>query len=143
MANRISAIREITRNEVSSATNATYRLITHFSDWTKPKVAVAFLKLRKFLSQKRKEIKASLDSSGKLPSSKTMEKELQKLKFSTITWNLTLEDLTEAETAIVAFSQQQQFGKEIAALLSISVLKVKRDSKLYKLDLSLSFKMVF
>lgn len=80
------------------------RLITHFSDWTTLKVAVAcFLKLKKFpiqQSQTRKEIKASLDSLGVLPSSKKMEKELQKLTFSTITQNLTLEDLTEAETAI-------------------------------------------
>lgn len=47
--------------------NATHRLITHFSDWTKLKVAVAWLlKLKKVLrqrSQKRKEIQASVDSS--------------------------------------------------------------------------------
>jgi len=125
-------------NEVSSATNATHRLIVHFSDWLKLKVAVAwFLKLKKVLrqrSQRRKEIKTSLDSLGVLPSSKKLENELQTLTFSTTTRNLTLEDLIEAESAIVAFSQQQQFGKEIAALSASSELRVKRDSKLYKLD---------
>ncbi len=48
--------------------------------------------------------------------------------------NLTLEDLNEAEAAIVAFSQRQQFRKEIDALSSSPVSKIKRDIKLYKLD---------
>ncbi len=48
--------------------------------------------------------------------------------------NLTLEDLNETEAAIVAFSQWQPFRKEIDALSSSPVSKIKRDSKLYKLD---------
>lgn len=78
-----------------SARNATHRLITCFSDWTKLKVAVSWLlKLKKVLKQqsrKRKEIKVYYDSSGVLISSKKPEKVLKKVTGSVIIPHLTLE----------------------------------------------------
>lgn len=46
---------------------------------------------------------------------------------------MSADDLIEAETAIVRFSQQERFHKEIAALTS-GRSKVKRESHIYKLD---------
>lgn len=109
--------RELTINAVivDDTPSATHQLIMYFSDWRKLKRSVAWiLKIRKTLlerSQTRKQ--------------RTQEKLIGNAF-------LTPDDLSEAETSILRFTQQETFHDEIA-VLSSGKCEVK-ESILYKLD---------
>lgn len=108
--------------------NATQRLMTHFSDWTKLQLAVAwYLKLKetlKGLVQKRK-----LGENKVITRSKTKDMPDYPLSGQ----QMSLEDLEKAEIAIVQFTQSQFFPSEIE-MLTTKTPEIKRKSVLYKLD---------
>lgn len=62
-----------------------------------------------------------------------VQKEMQTFRNSLGDQKVLLEDLTEAETAIISFCQQERFPEEIAALNS-SNPEIPRSSNIYKLD---------
>ena len=69
------------------------------------------------LSQKRKQL-ISLLTSGDSGQSTDVKVEMQKFKATFGDQRLSLDDLSEAETSIVRFSQLERFPDEIAALSS-------------------------
>ncbi|XP_073671982.1 uncharacterized protein [Paramisgurnus dabryanus] len=86
--------------------NATSQLITHFSDWQRLKVAVAWLiKLKETLfklKEKRKELeRANTSGAARLD----VQKEMQAFATSLGNQKVALEDLLKAETSIIAFCQ--------------------------------------
>lgn len=70
--------------------------------------------------------KAQLDA-------KAVEQEMKQWKTAFSGQGLTVEDVKEAETAIICFTQQETFQSEIETLMSGGV-GVKKDSTVYKLD---------
>lgn len=129
---------ELKRNPIINVTlintNATSQLISFFSDWQRLKVAVAWiLKLKRALSKlckKRKELQfASANGTQVL----NVTKEMQAFKDSLGNQKLSLKNLAEAETAIVAFCQQERFPDEIAALTSKNPV-IPRSSSIYRMD---------
>lgn len=118
---------------LQGTSNSTNYFITYFSEWKRLKVAVAWmLKLRKVLDKlrlKRKELLA-LDCNV---TKSTLDGQMKLFKSTQGGQSLSLEDLCEAEMAIVRFSQQQQFQDEIEQLKSGSN-GVKMNSRLYRLD---------
>lgn len=117
--------REVLVNAVSvtDSSDSTTRLIAHFSDWKRLRVAVAwFLKYKRMLqerSHKRKESKTSYVGMQSVPVHERC--------------TLSIEDISEAELAIIRFCQQQRFSEEIATL-SAGKGTVSKQSPLYKLD---------
>ncbi|XP_030646367.1 uncharacterized protein LOC115826628 [Chanos chanos] len=105
--------------------NATDKLMTHYSSWTKLKRAVAwFLKLKDLLKElkaKRKERNTLNEESGMSQFKKTFKGT-----------HLTCEDLTKAETEIVKYCQKQRFIKDLVMLKEHQ--RVKKSSSLYKLN---------
>lgn len=95
--------------------NASNCLITHFSDWKKLKVAVAWMlkvkKLLKLICLKRKEL--LLLERNCSASKSDIDLQMKSFKATLGGQFLSLEDLFEAEIAIVRFSQQQEFRDEI------------------------------
>lgn len=124
---------------VRNALNPTDSLINYFSSWRDLKTAVAWLLKVKTtllkLSQKRKEIQAAVSSSQNDPSKlkEKVEKEIQVFKTTLHGQCLCLEDLIQAEKAVIFFSQRQRFKEEFA-VLEAGKTHVKRSSHLYKLD---------
>ncbi len=127
------AVNAVVTEEVSSAT---HKLITHFSRWKRLKSAVGWiLKLKEILlalSKKRKEL-ITANTSGDGRHLADADLEMQKLKARFGEQRLSVDDLHEAETSIVRFSQWERFHNEIVALAS-GKSKVKRESTIYKLD---------
>ncbi|KAI2646661.1 NEDD4 family-interacting protein 2 [Labeo rohita] len=129
---------ELKRNPIINATiintNATSQLISFFSDWQRLKVAVAWiLKLKRALlklCKKRKELQFASANGAQLLN---VTKEMQAFKDSLGNQKLSLKNLTEAETAIVAFCQQERFPDEIAALTSKNPV-IPRSSSIYRMD---------
>ncbi|XP_035986796.1 uncharacterized protein LOC118560149 [Fundulus heteroclitus] len=62
-----------------------------------------------------------------------LTKEMQTLKNSMGNQSVSLEELTQAETAILSFCQKERFPDEFAALISRN-LEIPRSSLIYKLD---------
>lgn len=106
----------------------TDQLIAYFSDWKKLRTAVAWiLRLKAMLwaqSRSRKQVEASVtkDPEGR-----------QRATVTSTKGKLTLDDLLEAEVAIIRYCQQQKFSEEIAALSS-GRGTVSRRSPIYRLD---------
>ncbi|KAK0131367.1 hypothetical protein N1851_033910 [Merluccius polli] len=94
--------RNLTVNAILVDTNATSQLMTHFSDWQRLKVAVAWLiKLKGTLlklSKKRKELKRA-NTSATGAARLDVQKEMQAFSTSLGNQKVTLEDLLEAETS--------------------------------------------
>ncbi len=104
--------------------NATDQLLSYFSDWRKLKVAVAwFLKWKRILLQLKQRRK---DGDG---SHVSLEMERAK---RAVSQTLSVEDLLDAEAAVIRYSQQKRFKEEIAALSAGK--SVPKDSYIYKLD---------
>ncbi len=128
----------ITINAViaEGVSDATHKLITHFSSWTRLKVAVGwFLKLRRSLQalkEKRKQLISANTNCG-ADQMTDVNVEMHRFKATLKGQMLTVDDLTEAETSIVRFTQMERFHDEIAAL-SAGKSKVKKESTIYKLD---------
>ncbi len=132
---------EIKRNlminvAVVDTLNATYQLITYFSEWQRLKVAAVWiLKLKGSLlklSDKRKQLQFANTSANGSPLLE-VHKEMQAFRASLGSQKLSLEDLSEAETSIISFRQQERVHNEIAALTSRKS-EVKKGSTIYKLD---------
>ena len=122
---------------IADSPNATDRLIAYFSDLMKLKIAVAwFLKLRRTLfklKQRRKELEAAdVHRNDSNCSSNHRRLEMEKVKDELGGQALSSADFLEAEVAIIRYSQQQRFKKEIAALSAGK--SVAKDSVIYKLD---------
>ncbi|XP_014828361.1 PREDICTED: uncharacterized protein LOC106907277 isoform X2 [Poecilia mexicana] len=116
--------------------NATSQLISFFSDWQKLKLAVAwFLKLKGVLLKLSKRRKGLQLTNSVTTETSTLEltKEMQALKNSLGNQSVSLEDLTQAETAIISFCQRERFPDEFAALTSRNS-EIPRSSPIYKLD---------
>lgn len=119
--------------------NAVNKLITYFSSWKRLKTSVAwFLQLRKMLkllSLKRKEIQASLPSSGLDPTQqkKKVEEDMNRFRATLSGHILCPEDLNMAERVIIQYSQMDKFSDEIAALKK-GTAGVTKSSHIYKLD---------
>lgn len=115
--------------------NASNCFITYFSDWKKLKVAVAWiLKVKKLLNKiclKRKEL-LSLERNCNAFKT-TIDAQMKMVKATLGGQSLSLEDLFEAEMAIVRFSQQQEFQDENQQLKHGSC-GVKKESSIYRLD---------
>lgn len=129
---------ELKRNLLINATvinpNTTSQLITFFSDFQRLKVTVAwFIKLKRVLLKLSKKIKKLQDAGVNEASVLNVGTEMQ--AFKDLLWNqrVSLEDLAEAETAIVAFCQRERFPNEIAVLTS-SHPEIPSSSNIYKLD---------
>lgn len=109
---------------VNDTKNATLQLLSYFSDWTKLRIAVAwFLKFKtalRRLATCRREMQALDDS------------KMTKLKAELKGQSVTAEDVSEAETAIVRFSQKDKFSVEIANLQKRKA--VKGNSDISRLD---------
>lgn len=91
--------------------NPTEQLIGHFSSWKRLRVAVGWiLKLKKILislNQKRKQLcSVCIDDCNRLAG---INLEMEKLKATFSDQKLSADDLFEAETAIIRFSQEQTF----------------------------------
>lgn len=128
--------RSLTVNAILVDTNTTSQLITHFSDWQRLKVAVAWLiKLKGTLLKlrmKRKELQCE-NTSATGAARVDVQKEMKAFSTSLGNQKVTLEDLLEAETSIIAFCQQERFPTEFAALTS-GKPQVPRSSSILKLD---------
>jgi len=120
---------------LQGTSNSTNYFISYFSDWKRLKVAVAWrLKLRKVLNRLRLKRKKLLAFERDCNVTKSaIDQQMQLFKATQGGQSLSLEDIVEAEIAIVRFSQQQQFQDEIEQLKSGSK-EVKRKSSLYRLD---------
>lgn len=127
--------KEVTVNVVSvdGSHDATNRLLTYFSSWSKLKVAVAWLlKWKAILLEKcrrRREEKAD----GKQSTDNNMPRRRQGLKDKPGGQILSIDDLLGAELAIIRYCQQQRFGEEIA-MLSAGKSTVSRRSTIHRLD---------
>lgn len=89
---------------VDSSLNATSQLMAYFSDWRKLKAAVAwFLKLKRNLLEMSHRRRVS-------------EAQVEQQRQGTKGQTLSVEDLVEAELAIIRYCQQQRFAEEIVAL---------------------------
>lgn len=111
--------------------NPTCQLIQYFSDWTRLEVAVAwFLKFKSFLVKLTSHRKGLMNEGR--ADARAVVQEVEKWKATGCGKGLTVEDMREAETAIIRFTQQQTYQREIEALSSGS--EVKRESSVYKLD---------
>ncbi|XP_052407932.1 uncharacterized protein LOC127953079 [Carassius gibelio] len=126
----------LTVNAILVDTNATSQLMTHFSDWQRLKVAVVWLiKLKGTLlklKEKRKELEQA-NTSAIGAARLDVQKEMQVFSRSLGNQKVSLEDLLEAETSIIAFCQQERFPTEFAALTSGNA-QVPRSSSILKLD---------
>lgn len=112
-------------------------LIAYFSDWRRLKTAVAWiLRLKVTLlaqSHKRKQVKASdancLEEGSPKRSRQTDRKNIVS---TSLPGFLTLDDLMEAENAIICYCRRQRFD-EISAL-SAGKVSVSQWSPIYRLD---------
>lgn len=108
---------------VRDSPDGTSRLIAHFSDWRRLKIAAAwFLKLKRMLLNRTRKKGESETSDTNMLNATAPKGQA-----------LTVEDLCEAELAIIRYCQQQRFGEEIDTL-SAGKRTVSRQSTLYKLD---------
>lgn len=126
---------------VQNLLNPTTSLINYFSSWKSLKTAVAWLLKVKTtllqLTRKRKEIQTAASNLEKDSDKvkKKVEEEMQAFK-AMLRGCLCPEDLSQAESAVISFSQKQRFKEELSVLES-GKTGVKRSSHLYKLDLVL------
>lgn len=120
---------DTTTNTISVQNScATTQLIMYHADWKKLKTTVAWILRVKTilleLSQKRKQL--LLDDPTDL-----IAQEMMKAKRS-VGRDLSTEDLSAAETAVIQFCQRERFNSDMGALLSGN--PVKRSSPIYKLN---------
>lgn len=128
--------RSLTVNAIHVDTNAASQLMTHFSDWQRLKVAAAWcIKLKGTLlklKKKRKEFEHA-NTSATVAARLDVQKEMQAFSTSLGNQKVTLEDLLEAETSIIAFCQQERFPTEFAAP-TYGKPQVPRSGSILKLD---------
>lgn len=124
---------------VKDLLNPTNSLITYFSSWRNVKTVAAWLlKVRTtllHLTWKRKEIETAISSFEKDPSKlkEKIDKEMQVFKATFRGQCLCPEDLLQAKSTVISFSQRQRFEEKLS-VLEAGKNWVKRSSHLYKLD---------
>lgn len=107
----------------------TDRLISHFSDWHKLKVSVAWLlRFRQVLMEQSLRAKGKVTTRG--PGDVRKSKKEKSIKKSPV--HLSLQELTQAELSIIRYCQNQRYQKEIAALFDGK--PIPKNSEIYKLD---------
>lgn len=123
---------------INDAPKATTQLLNS-SSWKKLKTSVAwFLQLKKvlqLLSQKRKEMEASVSSKGfdTIQQKNEVERAMRVFRTALGGQTLSLDDTLTAESAIIQYCQLERFSGEIAALKA-GTSGVKKSSHIYKLD---------
>lgn len=131
---RETKVNAISANEVL---NPTDQLIVYFSEWRRLKIAVAwFLKLKMILLERirlGKKQKATDAGHPKNSQDKGVQSEGSRVTTMPKSLVLTLDDLLEAEKAIIRYSQQRKFSEEISALSS-GKATVNLQSSIYRLD---------
>lgn len=132
--------KEATVNTITTCDTScpTDQLIGYFSNWNRLKTAVAwFLRLKAMLwaqSGSRKQVEACVAKHSKKHLHERLEvAERPRATGMSTKGKLTLEDILEAEVAIIRYCQQQKFGEEIAALSS-GRETVSRRSSIYRLS---------
>lgn len=107
------------------------KLLNHFSDWLKLRVAVAWiLKVKatlKYLVQKRKDSKEGCKRKERMI---RMDRKSVKVNMKEL---VTGEDMKLAERAIISYVQRQSFPEDIS-LLQDGVSNVRKGSRIYRLD---------
>lgn len=108
-------------------------LLNHFSNWMDLKRAVGWiLKYKQLLKQLHQErLKAITTHQSSSQQADEVAKHLQQFKARLKIPRLTVEDMANAEKAIISFVQRQSFPEEMAALEKGTV---KRTSPLVRLD---------
>lgn len=128
---------EVKRSLTVNATvldTATSRLMNHFFDWQRLRIAVAWIiKLKKTVQTKKKKELQLANTSARGAPFVNVHREMQAFATSLGNQKVSLEDLGEAETAIIAFCQQERFPAEFSAL-SAGKPEVPRSSSIFKLD---------
>ncbi len=116
--------------------SATHQLLNFFSDWTKLKTAVAWILKFKGILLKLKQFRTHIQSSGTNNSKVEQDRineEMRRFRTGFQGQSLTPDDLSQAESVIIGFSQHDAFKQEISSLQS-ATSGVKRCSNIYKLD---------
>lgn len=115
----------------------TSKLIEHFSKWNSLRRAVAwilkFKKMLQCLCQERKVAQKAL--CAQVDHNKTqnlLEDHMKQFKDKLTSQNLSVDDMAQAEEAIVCFVQEQSFYEEMSALKK--GWTVKKSSRIYRLD---------
>lgn len=114
------------------------QLISYYSDWNKLKRSVAWIvKVKDALWKQKEESKEAwrtIKQAEKDPERQRvkLEQHMRKFKATTEKKSLTLDDLDNAESEIIKFSQRQHFEEEIRVLRNGTQLS--RGSALFKLD---------
>lgn len=116
---------------IKDSCSPTDRLIAHFSDWHKLKVSVAWL-LRFCYVLREKTQGAERKLTAKGPEDKGESKNKEKLAKEEKPLRLSLQELTQAELAVIRYCQNQRFQLEIAALSTGK--PISKGSEIYKLD---------
>ena len=107
-------------------------LLSNFSSWIDLKRAVGWiLKYKELLKLRQERAKALAMHQGSSKQDDTVAKHMQQFKASLKTQRLAVEDMAEAEKAIICFVQKQSFPEELASLVKGTV---KKTSSLVKLD---------
>lgn len=121
---------------VAEGERSVNKLITHYSEWLHLKKAVAWiLRLKGILlqlSKKRREVSTAVNRSLADNDNKMILQRMQIHKITLGSKPHTVEELMNAETEIVRFSQVHTFQQEIVALKKGH--NIKRSSRLHKLD---------
>lgn len=129
----------VTKGEIKE--NPTSQLLEYFSSWQKLQRTVAwYLKFKdilKSLRAKRNDIVASLETKSETRiQSKLIRDQMQSFKKTLGRCSISLEDLSNAEKAIIVFCQRQRYSDEMEQLQKASFIgkALKRQSNIYKLD---------
>lgn len=118
--------------------NPTCSLIEHFSSWASLRRAVAWIlrlkKILRCLSQERKENQRVMSTqetwcgnAGAL-----LKGPMERIKTKLPPQDLSVDDMAQAEEAVVRFEQEQSFHEELTALRK--GVSVKKSSSIYRLD---------
>ncbi len=119
--------------------SATHQLLNYFSDWTKLKTAVAWILKFKDVLLKLKQYRTHIQSSFTSGTNNStveqdrVNEEMKRFRTGFHGQSLTPDDLSQAESAIIGFSQYDAFKQEMFSLQS-GTSGVKRCSNIYKLD---------
>lgn len=132
--------REATTNAINvcDLVKPTDQLVSYFSDWRKLKRTAAwFLRLKAVLLERarwRKLLKEPLVIQSE-ETSQSSSRQTDGKGFIMIprSKSLTVDDLSEAEAAVIKYCQQKRFEEEIASLSSKKAA-VSRQSPIYRLD---------
>lgn len=125
---------EVTTNAVNAnVLNPTYQLIVYFSDWRRLKTSVAWLLRLKSLLLQRVGLKRQLIDSVAGTRKGADHQNSSQTRTTISSCVLTVDELLEAEEAIIRYCQQVRFQEEITALSS-GRCTVSRHSSIYRLD---------